>query len=133
MWCSVARAVRASSRSLASGPRHFASFGVGIRCILGSASLAVADAILVLAVGVRSRRIDKHPNLARRVHNIFTDRLFLFQGENDIVKSASAVDILVNIVALALVRNVIIVDPASKTFLDLQEKAVKDFVRIGFD
>lgn len=86
----------------------------------------------MLAVGVRPRSIDKHADLAGRVHDIFANGLFLLQGENDIVQASSAVDVLVNIIAFALVGDVVIVHPASKAFLGLQEKAVEDLVRIGF-
>jgi hypothetical protein len=57
----------------------------------------------------------------------------VLQGLDDVVKTTSTVNVLVDILALALIRDVVVVNPAAKAFLGLREQAVEQFVSICFD
>lgn len=87
----------------------------------------------MLAVGVGSRRIDKHADLTSRVHDVFADCLFLLQSKNDVVQTPSAVYVLVDIITFALIRDIVVVNPSSKSLIGLQEQNIKELVRIGLD
>jgi hypothetical protein len=75
----------------------------------------------MLAVGVGSRCVDKHADMTSRVHDVLADGLLLLKSGDDVVQSPGAIDVLVNVVTFALVGDIVIVYPTSKSLFDLRK------------
>lgn len=81
---------------------------------------------------VCSWRINEHTNLASRSHDVLADCLLFFEAAKDVFQPLLAAHILILWLSFAIVGCIVVVVPATKAFLYLGQKTVKDFVCIRF-
>lgn len=101
---------------------------VRIGRILRPSSLTVANAVLVFPIRIRRRCVDKHADLAGRIHDVLANRLLLLQRRDDVVESLRAVHLFIVDLTLPLISNIVVVYPTAKPLLSLLKQAVENLV-----